>query len=84
MRQCEGENQNGSKCLQVRKLVGIVCFFQRPEDIQKQRKQSVGHLRHDLATNPSAVKFEEQYVACFPEIEEHKNHLVVGEVNYMV
>ncbi|XP_073678281.1 uncharacterized protein [Garra rufa] len=62
-------------------LVHIIRFpdYKIPDDIHKQRKESAGRLRHALATNPSAVKFEKQYVACFPGIEEHKNHPVVGE-----
>ncbi|XP_074043032.1 LOW QUALITY PROTEIN: uncharacterized protein LOC107667537 [Sinocyclocheilus anshuiensis] len=44
------------------------------------RKESTGCLRRALTKNPSAVKLEEQYVACFPGIEEHKNHPVVGAV----
>ncbi|XP_041923317.1 uncharacterized protein si:dkey-31c13.1 [Alosa sapidissima] len=34
-----------------------------------------------LQTDLSAVHFEEQYVACFPNVEEHENHPVVGQVS---
>lgn len=63
-------------------VVHLIRFpdYKIPDDIHKQRKESAGCLRHALTKNPSAVKLEEQYVACFPAIEEHKNHPVVGEV----
>nr|XP_055025687.1 uncharacterized protein si:dkey-31c13.1 isoform X2 [Misgurnus anguillicaudatus] len=62
-------------------VVHLIRFpdYKIPDDIHKQRKESSGSLRRALTTNPSAVKFEEQYVAHFPEIEEHKNHHVVKE-----
>lgn len=60
--------------LTSKKMSWYCMFFQIPGEIKKQR-----NLRHALTTHPSAVKFEEQYVAFFPGIEEHKNH-VVGEV----
>ncbi|XP_039658629.1 uncharacterized protein si:dkey-31c13.1 isoform X1 [Perca fluviatilis] len=62
-------------------VVHLIRFpdYKIPDDIHKQRKECAGRLRRALATNPSEVKFEEQYVACFPGIEEHKNHPVVRE-----
>ncbi|XP_058639845.1 uncharacterized protein si:dkey-31c13.1 [Onychostoma macrolepis] len=63
-------------------VVHLIRFpdYKIPDDIHKQRKESAGRLRCALTKNPSAVTLEEQYVACFPRIEEHKNHPVVGEV----
>lgn len=53
--------------------------FQISCDTTRTRKNSAINLRHLLATNPSAVKSEVQYVACLPETDEHENHPVVGE-----
>ncbi|XP_056329694.1 uncharacterized protein si:dkey-31c13.1 isoform X2 [Danio aesculapii] len=50
-----------------------------PDNIPKQRKASACQLRRAIASNPSAVKFDEQYVAYFPGVDEHKKHPVVGE-----
>ncbi|XP_050967295.1 uncharacterized protein si:dkey-31c13.1 isoform X1 [Labeo rohita] len=62
-------------------VVHLIRFpdYKIPDDIHKQRKESSERLRRALTANPSAVKFEEQYVACFPGIEEHKNHPLVAK-----
>ncbi|XP_051716358.1 calcium-responsive transcription factor-like [Ctenopharyngodon idella] len=64
-------------------VVHLIRFpdYKITDDIHKQMKESAGCLKRALTTNPSAVKFKEQYVACFPGIKEHKNHPVVGEVS---
>ncbi|XP_076139180.1 uncharacterized protein LOC143122207 [Alosa pseudoharengus] len=49
-------------------------------EVQQNLRESAVRLRHTLQTDPSAVHFEEQYVACFPNVEEHENHPVVGQV----
>ncbi|XP_073729382.1 uncharacterized protein [Misgurnus anguillicaudatus] len=87
---CSDHQYKGSRRLQDSKKLGcpariyvvhLIRFpdYKIPDDIHKQRKESSGSLRRALTTNPSAVKFEEQYVGHFPEIEEHKNHHVVKE-----
>ncbi|XP_056155855.1 calcium-responsive transcription factor-like [Lampris incognitus] len=54
--------------------------YKIPDDLNKWRRESARRLRVVLATNPSDVKFEEQYAAYFPGIKAHKNHPGVGEV----
>ncbi|NP_001373190.1 uncharacterized protein LOC100002197 isoform 1 [Danio rerio] len=62
-------------------VVHLIRFpdYKIPENIPKQRKASACQLRRAIASNPSAVKFDEQYVAYFPGVDEHKKHTVVGE-----